>query len=66
VLVIEPADDEVLRSWFPRVENAGYVASDGSIVWLLDRSGAAPPQNQSPPSDPTDDAGDAPAADPGG
>lgn len=66
MVLIQMSDSETLGSGLPGVQNAGYVAPDGSIVWLLGESTPAPDENASPDEAPADEDPDAPAPDPGG
>ncbi|HZW08981.1 MAG TPA: DUF4190 domain-containing protein [Phycisphaerales bacterium] len=64
IVLLQLSDDEVMGSWFPRVSDAGYVAPDGSLVWLI--RGSSPAENASPAPTPADEQTDPPAPDPGG
>ncbi len=64
VVVVVMSEREASPSWLPYLEDVGYVAPDGRIVWLLGPP-APPGENQSPPPGPSDDGAGSPASDPG-
>ncbi|MBK7403172.1 MAG: DUF4190 domain-containing protein [Phycisphaerales bacterium] len=63
VVIMSPT--EQLGSSLPGLMNIGFVDDAGKVVWLLEKSGAAPAEGESPSSPPTDEGTETPAPDPG-